>query len=90
MLAAKGCEGPLGFPVLSKQAGLFLPGRRGRCPFLLAKPLCLAWPRMARGKIWPGDSDSATFGAKPCVFLARALEDLWLPQFLLLCSPTLL
>lgn len=76
MLAAKGCEGPLGFSALSKPTGLFHPGRRGRRSFLLAKLLCLAWPGMARGKIWPGDSDSATFGARPCVLLARALGDL--------------
>lgn len=32
LLAAKGCEGPLGFSALSKQPGLFHPGRRGRHP----------------------------------------------------------
>lgn len=36
MLAAKGCEVPLGFSALSKQPGLFHPGRRGRHPFLSA------------------------------------------------------
>lgn len=50
MLAAKGCEGPLGFSALSKPAGLFHPGRQGRRSFLLAKLLCLAGPEWLEGK----------------------------------------
>lgn len=50
MLAAKGCEGPLGFSALSKQAGLFHPGRRGRRPFLLAKRSALLGPEWLEGK----------------------------------------
>lgn len=33
MLAAKGCEGPLGFSALSKPAGLFHPADEEDVPF---------------------------------------------------------
>lgn len=45
MLAAKGCEGPLGFSALSKQAGLFHPGRRRKTSLSLGLAALLSLAR---------------------------------------------
>lgn len=53
----------------------------------VSSQLRFAWPGMARGKIWPGDSDSVTLGARPGVSEFPPCENSNRPsQFL--CSPT--
>ena len=50
------------------RAGGFVPSRLAMKTSLSVRSrLRFAWPGMARGKIWPGDSDSVTLGAKPGV-----------------------
>lgn len=46
----------------------FVPSRLAmKTSLSVCSQLRFAWPGMARGKIWPGDSDSVTLGAKPGV-----------------------
>lgn len=50
------------------RAGGFVPSRLAmKTSFSVCSRLRSAWPGMARGKIWPGDSDCETFGARPSV-----------------------
>lgn len=50
------------------RAGGFVPSWLAmKTSLSVCSQLRFAWPGMARGKIWPGDSDSVTLGARPSV-----------------------
>lgn len=65
-----GCWGRRRDPLVlsTPRAGGFVPSWEAmKTSLSVCSQLRFAWPGMARGKIWPGDSDCVTLGARPRV-----------------------